>query len=301
MNRIDDLNLNLLRILVVVLEERNLTRAGAKIGLSQSAISHAVSKLRDFFDDELVFRSGNGVILSAKAERLREPVKKWLNELESILSSDEFNPQRSTRTFVIACLDVFEQMIAPRIVKELRKKAPGIRVHFTRLDHRRFHEQLTTNEVDLAVGIQNYGGSDVASQTLYKEQMACMARNQHPILTKRNSLRSYVSYPHIVVGIGDGMRSPMDKILEQEGLSRELKYKVSNFSSAPYFVEGTDVVLTGPRRFLELCAKKHRVTVFAAPVKQKQFSINMYWAQKFGDEGSNGWLRKVVAAATADI
>ncbi len=93
----------------------------------------------------------------------------------------------------------------------------------------------------------------------------------------------------------------MGRLLEQENLSRELKYNVSNFSSAPYFVEGTDVVLTGPQRFLELCAKKHRVTIFPAPAKQKRLTVNMYWARKFGDDEANRWLRNVTAAVTADI
>ena len=303
MNNIHRLDFNLLKTLVVILEEKNLTRTGDKIGLSQSAISHSLRKLRDFFDDQLVIRSGNGLELTEKGEQLKKPLRKWLNELEYICSGAVFDPAISSRTFKIGCMDVIEQMIAPNLVRHIRRIAPFIKIQFTRLDDKRLYDQLTSGEVDLVIGVDYYNEiyNDIVSQTLYREIFSCLVRKQHPILKKKPTIKEFVKYPHIVVSIGDRAKNSVDAALAQENLSRDLKYIISNFSSAPYFVEGDDVIMTGPTRFLKFCAKRHNVMVFPCPVKQHEFEVMMFWAQKYQDDDVNKWLREVFASVTVNI
>ena len=118
MNSINDIDLNLLKLLDVIFETRNLTRTGERLGLTQSAVSHSLKKLRDAFDDPLVIRQGNRLILTAKGESIEGPIKSWLNDFEhSILNTEDFEPLTSTRNFVITTTDLTEQLHFTRVIK----------------------------------------------------------------------------------------------------------------------------------------------------------------------------------------
>ena len=301
MNAINNLNLNQLKILVEIIEEKNLTRVGEKVGLSQSAISHALKHLRYFFNDELVIRNGNSLELTSKSEHMRTPLKKWFGELEQLCSVTDFTPSTSSRTFTIACMDLFEQMIAPSIIKKTQKISPLIKINFTKLNERKLYDQLISNEVDFVIGVNNMEQSTILHQNLYSENFASMVRQQHPLLSQKNKLNHFLRYPHVVTHVGDNKKSFIDIALQKQGLSRDSKFTVSNFSSAPYFVEDSDAIFTGPERFLKFCERKHKVSVFPTPLDTSNFMVKIFWAKKFNDDNANKWFRSLVSDVTAEI
>ena len=295
MSKIHSLDLNLLRLLHAIFESRNLTRTGERLGLTQSAVSHALKKLRYSFDDPLVIRQGNELVLTPKAEGLQIPLARWLNDFEkNIFNQIEFDPSTSEKTFHISTTDQFEQIIVPKIVKALKKQAPHIHLYFSKWDVGRFAQQIESGEIDFAVGVATLDQPNLMVTSLYSETFASMARTRHPYFKSAMTAKAFAGYPHILVSTGFGGKGVVDWALEELKLSRDILYKVANFSSAPYIVEVSDVILTAPRKFIETIGSRHKVKIFEPPVNLNPFKLKMFWHVKNQTDAANKWLRDLI-------
>ncbi|WP_444909944.1 LysR family transcriptional regulator [Microbulbifer sp. TRSA005] len=299
MGNISDIELNQLRLLQIIFETRNLTRTGERAGLTQSAVSHTLKKLRHTFDDSLVIRQGNQLVLTPRAESLQTPLSRWLSDFErNILNQEEFNPESTQRTFYIATSDLVEQSIAPPLIALLQKDAPRVQVIFIKLDKHRIANQIESGEADLSISVMESSHPSLIVKTLYKDSFVSAVRNNHPFLKDKKNVHSFCQYPHIMAGTGRDNRGTVDKALEEIGLSRNVQFKVANFSSAPYIVECSDGILTAPRKFIQSIAGKFNIVHFTPPVTLPQYSMKAYWNLKNKDDPANKWLReKIVEVA----
>ena len=255
MSNISDIELSQLRLLQIIFETRNLTRAGEQAGLTQSAVSHTLKKLRHSFNDSLVIRQGNQLVLTPRAESLQVQLNRWLNDFErNVLAQEAFKPANSNRTFFIATSDQVEHIIAPPLIKHLSKVAPYIRLIFTKLN-RSFDNQIESGEIDFSISILPSNNPSSMVTRLYRDDFISATRKNHPFLKTKRDARSFCNYPHIMAGTGKDARGVVDKALEAMGLSRDVQFKVAHFSSAPYIIESTDCILTAPRKFMEVIAK----------------------------------------------
>lgn len=292
MNNINDLNLDLLRVLQRIIETQSLTETAKSLGITQSAVSHSLKKLRDFFEDELFFRNGNKLEPTDKAQTLAAPLSNWLGQLEHMLMSEVFTPEKSKKVFYIASTDIVEQLFVPKLIRVLQKKAPHIKLRFVKWVYPNVKSQILNSEMDLAIGVRTLDDPNIMQRVLYKETFISAVRKNHPMLKGKITIEKFISYPHVMTGPGDG-RGAVDNYLEKLNRKRELLYSVSNFASAPPLIENSDCILTAPKKFLEHIVKKHKIELFEPPFPMQEFSIKMFWSKKNHKETSNEWLRKI--------
>lgn len=290
MNKINNLNLEYLRVLNSILDTKSATLSAKSLGVTQSAISHSLKKLREILGDELVYRQGNSMELTARAQALKIPLKKWINQLGPILSTEEFDPKSSNKVFYIATTDIVEHLFAPELIKILQTQAPNIQVRFLRWEYEKIESMLDNSQIDLAIGVRSFDSSNILQRVLYNETFISIARKGHPLLSEKINLENFLSYPHVMTGPGDG-KGAIDNYLERLNRKRKLLYTVNSFSSAPTLVENSDCILTAPKRFMDYSAKRHKVEVFKTPIRMNEFSIKVYWSKKNQNEAANKWMR----------
>lgn len=299
MSNISDVELNQLRLLQIIFETKNLTRAGERAGLTQSAVSHTLKKLRHSLNDSLVIRQGNQLVLTPRAESLQAPLNRWLNDFErNILNQEEFSPESAQRTFFIATSDLVEQSIAPTLISVLQKEAPNIKIIFIKLDKRSIASQLESGEADLSISVAESSHPSLMVKTLYRDDFVSVVRKEHPFLKTNKDIYNFCRYPHILAGTGRDNRGMVDEALENIGLSRNVQFKVANFLSAPYIVERSDTILTAPKKFITSITSKFNVTYFTPPVDLPQYSMKAYWNLKNKDDQANCWLRDKIVEVT---
>ncbi|MEC4091670.1 LysR family transcriptional regulator [Pseudoalteromonas rubra] len=295
MSNISDIELNQLRLLQLIFETKNLTRAGERAGLTQSAVSHTLKKLRHSFNDSLVIRQGNKLILTPRAEYLQSQLNRWLNDFERhILTQEQFEPAYSSRTFFIATSDLVEQSLAPVLIPHLSKVAPNIQVVFAKLDKRGFASQIESGEVDFSISVIESSHPALMVTTLYKDDYVSVVRHDHPCLDSALDLASYCRYPHILAGTGKDIRGTVDDALDKLGHTRKVQYKVANFSSAPYIVETSDAIFTAPRKFVAAIQSKFNIAEFEPPLSVPPFSMKMYWDIRNKDDQASRWFRQEI-------
>ncbi|KAB0285313.1 LysR family transcriptional regulator [Vibrio fortis] len=293
MANISGIELKQLRLLQIIFETKNLTQAGERAGLTQSAVSHILKKLRDSFNDSLVIRQGNKLELTPRAELMQPVLSRWLNDFEqNILFQEVFDPALSDRTFYIATSDLVEHALMPHLIKHLSKIAPNIRLVFKKLDKRSLASQIESGEVDFSISVIESSHPSLMVRTLYRDDFVSVVRTNHPLLKTNMEAKHFCQYPHVLAGTGSSNRGMVDDALDTIGLSRNVQYKVANFASALFIVESSDGILTAPRRFVEMMADRFAVETFETPVDLEGYAMKLYWHIKNKDDQANIWLRE---------
>lgn len=295
MANISEIELSQLRLLRLIFETKNLTQAGAQAGLTQSAVSHTLKKLRHSFNDSLVIRQGNTLVLTPRGESLKVPLDRWLSDFEkNILFQEPFDPLTSKQTFYVATSDLVEQVLAPKLIEKFQSIAPDIRVIFKKLDKRGLASQIESGEVDFSISVVDSSHPNLMVRTLYRDSFQSVVRTGHPLLKKKKTMAAFCSYPHIIAGTGKDDRGIVDHALMAKNMTRDLKYKVANFSSAPYVVESSDSIFTAPTKFVDNIVNRFNLKAFKSPVQLDDYVMKLYWDIKNKDDLASRWFREQI-------
>lgn len=286
-------DLNLLVALDCLTETRSVTRAAERLGVTQSAMSHTLRRLRALFDDPLMVRVGAGMALTPRAEALVVPVRAALRTLGRVLvEPEDFDPGSAVRTFRICAPDLFETLLLPRLWAQLSAAAPGVDLVVVPapLDRDR---ALATGELDVAiVPVQGdepaRGGAESLRRTLFRDEMRCFLRRGHPLAAELD-LDGFCVAGHVMVspsGRGPGV---VDRVLARVGRERRVAVRVPSFASALSVVGGSDLVLTGPSSLERVCGAG--IVAADAPVPVPGHGVAMVWHRRFGGERGHTWFR----------
>jgi DNA-binding transcriptional LysR family regulator len=297
---LEALDMNLLVALRALLAERHVTRAAARIGLSQPAMSHALGRLRDVLGDPLLVRTPSGMRPTARAEAMRTPLERALEDLGRALASPAaFEPRTATRTFRIATNDYIELVLLPRLLAKIWSDAPGVDVRVTNLTDKT-NDDLAEGRVDVAIGVMGQFGAAAPPQGLrfarvVKDRFVCVVREGHPVVKKRLSLDQFVSLSHALVAPRGGTGSVVDTALAALGKKRRVAVEVPHFLVAPHVVRETDVVLTLAERVALALAPLLGLRQLAPPLELSGFSMSMAWHDRQHIDPAHTWLRATVA------
>src|SRR5262245_45365895 len=201
------IDLNLLVHLEALLTERSVTRAAARVGIGQSAMSHNLARLRDLFGDELLTRSAKGMRLTPRAATLVEPVRTMLAQVEALVSRDQdFDPATAVRTFRFGLPDSMEILIMPALLARMREVAPGIHLRLYNFDTSRLFDDLDADATDLAIGYEPLTKGQVyhKRRKLFTETFLCMFNAEKTGITPPISLDDYVRLPHVLTSMAPG-------------------------------------------------------------------------------------------------
>ncbi|MBO6933781.1 MAG: LysR family transcriptional regulator [Deltaproteobacteria bacterium] len=296
------IDLNLLPVLDALLRERHVTRAARRVGLSQSAMSHALARLRAVLGDPILVRSGRTMVPTERAESLESPLREALASLESVLGAGErFDPATAEGTMRIGSEDFGTMLLAPGIFRALRERAPSMNLDVGSQRREAVMAGLENKSLDLAIGVYANLPASLRTRRLLEEDFACVVRRGHPRIKRRLTLKQYVELPHALIGVGDPGPTYVDRALAEKGLSRRVALRIGHFVAAPLVVAETDLVLTMPRRLAERLARTAPLQVHPPPVGLEPFALHAVWHERRQREPAHRFLRELVVEAASGV
>ena len=298
LSRID---LNLLVAFDALLTERSVTKAAARVGLGQSAMSHNLARLRQLFDDELFVRSPEGMRPTPRALALADRVRVTLSDIEALVTrADEFDPANTERTFRIALPDSVEMLIGAKLLAIGCEEAPGIRFRFYSTDERQLLDEIDADNIDLGIGIGTFPDGQVhhKHRLLVTDTYLCMFNAKKVGLKPPISLEDYVRLPHVLTSLRKGERGVVDDALEKIALSRKVVLTTSRFVAVPFLVAGAPVVTTMHARLARIFARELGLVLSRVPVELPEVTISMLWHASYDGDPGHEWLRKAIVRAS---
>jgi DNA-binding transcriptional LysR family regulator len=294
------LDLNLLVTLEALLAEENVTRAAARLHLSQPAVSAQLSRLRDVFDDPLLIPAQRGMTPTAKALELVEPLREALDQVRAAVSTHRaFDPAKARLTVAIAASDYLQAALLQALVLDLRRKAPGVRVALRNLDGAQLAAQMVRGEVDLALMTPQTAPSGLRSRRLFDERFVLIARRNHPRVRRRLTVAQFAALEHVIVSPrGGSFSTPADTALAALGHKRTVVLSAASFLFVPEIVAASDFVALVPERLVR--DRADRLQVLDCPFEVKGFAVAMLWHERNHGHPGQRWVREQVVALAGD-
>lgn len=292
-------DLNLLVTLNAVLAEGSVVRAARRLHLSPSAMSRALTRVRDTVGDPLLVRAGRGLVPTPRALELRERVDQLLQEAQAVLRpATAPDLRRLVRTFTIRTSEGFVETFGPALVDRVLTAAPGVRLQFVPR-HTRDGAGLRDGTVDLETGVVDHEASPELRQLrLFNDRLVAVVRKHHRLSKGRVTPARYASAGHIGVSRRTVDKGRVDEALASLGLERRVVTTVSGFASAIAMARASDLVATVPER--HTAALRAGLTTFAVPVTLPSFTVSMIWHPRMHADPVHAWLRDCVYAAAGD-
>ena len=302
-NRID---LNLLRVFDAILETRSVTIAASSLGLTQSAVSNQLARLRDAFDDPLFVRTSEGMMPTPRALAIADPIRKSLLAIRVCFEEQlGFDPSSSDRTFKIFMSDVGQMVFLPRLLERLSRVAPRVNIQTVQVAPSRMRDlALESGDVDLAAGyFENFDGS-FRQQMLFEEHYVGMVRQGHPTIRDSLPLETFLGTPQLVyqpTGGGHGLQeSAVDQAFAVADVPRRVAVRAAHSIGMASIVSSTDLLVIVPSRLAAACRELAEVTILPVPIEIPKFQVKQHWHERFHHDPGNRWLRGLFAELFQD-
>lgn len=289
-------DLSLLVVLLVLLEERSVTRAARRLGRSQPAVSRALQRLRDLLDDPLFVREGSGLEPTPRAEALREPLVRAIGVLErEVLSPSVFDPATDNRELRIVSADFAEGTMLPRPLADLSAAAPHVDVVLVSTPAGWSVTDILKEDAHLALSPIRGAGASVRGVSVGHEGFVVVMREGHPAADGLD-LATYASLPHLLVAPGGTPGGIVDTALERRGLARRVAVRTRHFQTAPELLAASDLISTLPRRFAMSAAQRYGLVVREPPLELSGFDMKLAWHERWQHDAGHRWIRERLAA-----
>jgi len=291
---LSDINLNLLVALDALLGERSVSAAAQVTHVTPSAMSHALSQLRELLGDQLLVRAGRGMALTPKAMDLAQPLHRVLLDAQAVLRNGAtFDPATARRHFVIAAPDFLATLLLPGLITAIHSEAPGITLEVVPSARRGNAWMLETGELDLALGAIVDDAPGIRRMDLCTEGFSCAVRARHPRIRGSLSADQYARAEHLVITLGDDNRPTWaDEALARLGRTRCVTVRVRYFMAAPLIVARTDLVVTAPSMLIRYFASLVPLQVFEPPIPLPTYPEEAYWHDRYQDDPAHRFLRR---------
>jgi DNA-binding transcriptional LysR family regulator len=314
---LNTLDLNLLRVFAALMDERSVLRAGLRVGLSQSAVSHALARLREALRDELFVRTTAGMQPTARALAMATPVREALVRIELAVSSAGFDPASSRRQFTLAADDYTTAVIVPEILGLLNTEAPNVDLVIrprTRID---LAEQIDLGRIDVAIGSFAAIPERLRSNVLFHDEDALATDRQRP-RKAAIGVSDLANVPLLVVTLGGQEEGALDGFISERGLYRRsemfdrpalvralaalklaprIALAVPHFLALPHLLAVSDAVAIVPRLLATFLASSGSVVVHRTPYHTERVAVRAVWHERNDDDAAHKWLRGIVQRA----
>ena len=306
MPTLNNLDLNLLLIFETLITERQVTRAAERVHMSQSAMSHALNRLREQLNDPILVRTNQGMQPTPRAIAMLPEVRQALKLVESAITPPEvFVPAESKRHFVIASTDYFEIAVLPDLVTLLQQVAPRVTVETELISSRFSARRLEEQSVDLLVGLDEAAEtpSYLVKEPWVCEEQACLVGTKNQLVGTELSLEQYVDAHHamLVDLIGGGESSRVDNWLKQQGLERTYISRNLNYLAAALVVVKTEAVMTLPKQLAVLLCQMLPVRIVNPPPGLPAFRMTVICHPFFAKYPSIQWLKMQILKLGRDL
>ena len=290
--KIKDTDLNLFIAFDVIYTEKNLTKSGQVLGITQPAVSNALARLRDLFNDELFIRTSRGMIPTPVANQLIGDVRNALSLIQNTISvSEKFDPSTAEMTFKISIGDTSEYRLLPLLIKELAKIAPKVKVETYLTARKDAPRELASGAIDFSIDPPLQSDQHLKHEKIYQEDYVMIVRKDHPILDKEKiTIEDYLDLSHIHISNRKTGMGHVDMTLYKLGLTRDIYLRAQHFLVAPYIVEQSDMAITTTKGF----AVDRNLAWRELPFDIDPLVLHLYWHENNDNESSSKWMRDLM-------
>jgi DNA-binding transcriptional LysR family regulator len=299
--RLGAVDLNLLVVFDAVMRERSVTRAGRRLGMSQSAMSHALSRLRHLMKDDLFARTPKGMIPTQRAEQLAPDVRAALDNLQRSLEPPHFDPKTAKGTFRIALENYLSFVLVGPLAARLSKNAPGITLDVRPGGNLNVFDLMDERELDLAICAlpQDYG-KRFSHRMLMRDTFVVVLRKSHPAARKRElSLETLASLSHLDISSGSHRTDFIDEALARHNLKRRIALRAPLISTVRILLQ-SDMITVFPRRIATEMAQYRPLTIRSLPHPAPILEWSMIWPRWLDKQPSQVWLREAITATVKE-
>ncbi|RYE94505.1 MAG: LysR family transcriptional regulator [Myxococcales bacterium] len=291
-----DLDLNLLRVLVAVADTGSVTRAAARLYLTQSAVSAALGRLADALDAPMLARHGRGVILTSRAARLVTEVRPLLEAVvQAALAPERFDPRTSERTVRLGLSDLADEWLLPPLLRRLGREAPRMRFVCMPVQFRTVVEALATRRVDIAATVIDQVPSSILRAPLNRGRFVCLYDPRHARLGVRPTARTYLAQDHVIVSYNGDLRGTVEDTF---GVERRIRCSVASFSAIGAIVDGSELVATLPDIFAwHVLRQRPHLRTAPFPFAHPRGGMDLLWPAALDEDEACAFVR----AAIVDI
>jgi DNA-binding transcriptional LysR family regulator len=287
------LDMTLLVVFVELVRHRKLTVVAERLGLTQSAISHALKRLRDIFDDELFLRRSNGVEPTSRALALEPKIAAIVGlTVDALNIQREFDPAREERIVSVAATDSVASIYSAPIIEHLRVHAPHMRISFRSAVRKQALDAISDGTIDLAIGFfYETLSKEFGSRHLFDDGYSVIARSGHPISRGDLSLKRYLGSDHLLISLSGEMSGIVDTTLEALGEKRRVVATVPLFMQALGTIAETDLICTVPARLAHHHAARFGLAIMKPPLPIRPLRITALWHRRTAADPALMWLR----------
>lgn len=297
-----NLDLNLLKVLDVLLKEQNVTRAAGRLNLTQSAVSSALKRLRLALHDDLLVLVGRGMQLTPRAEALRPKISLLMAQIHETIAQDSFDHTTSDRRFIIASADYTNLVLIPTLLRIMEREAPLTRLQVLDLADRTIPD-LHLGKIDAIIAPRSHLLSEgLRSRSLFKERLVCIAAKTHPQIKGRLDLATFRKLPHVRYQPGRDA-SISAEAMQMKKLRVEIPVLMTcpSFTSLPFLVGATSAIALVQERLALKFQNLAKLQLLAPPIRTDVLDIALFWAPNQNSDAAHGWFRDVLARAAQDI
>ncbi|MDI7774595.1 LysR family transcriptional regulator [Asticcacaulis sp. EMRT-3] len=293
-----DPDLNLLVALDALLTERSVTGAARKLHLSTSAMSRTLSRLRDVTGDPLLAPAGRTLVPTPRAEAMAEEVRALTRRAQTLLRPPPVMSARDlSRTFTLRANEAFVVIHAARLTAAVAEAAPGVQLLFAPKPDKDI-QPLRDGSVDLEIGVISGDGHELRAQTLYRDGFIGLARTGHPLLDKAPvTPQAFAACDHVSTSRRSHLTGPIDKALDELGLTRRIKVVVPGFPAALAVVMASDLIGSVPRSFaaeMQATGQAANVVMFDLPIALPDIVVSQIWHPRMDADAGHRWLRGLI-------
>lgn len=286
LNKVD---LNLFIVFDAIYTEANLTRAGQIVGITQPAVSNALARLRETFNDPLFVRTAQGMVPTPMAQNIIGPVRNALQLLRvSVQESRTFNPLQANKTFRISMTDLTEAVVLPPLFQRLRRLAPSVKIESMLAKRRETTKELAAGRLDFAMDAPLNTDPQVRHVKLLEDRYVCAMRRGHPMAKDKVSVEEYLSLSHIHISSRRSGLGMVDLALGKMGQQRKIGLRSQHYMMATQVIQQTDMAVTVPERF----ARRHDLHQVPLPVEIPPLETHIYWHESTDQDPANRWMRE---------
>lgn len=295
-------DLNLLPIFIALMEERSVTRASERLGMTQPALSNALARLRLMLKDQLFIRERYGIQPTPVALELAPVIAGALAAIDdAVLGQQEFDPAHAERLFTIAPNGYVEFVLVPAIVARLQVLAPGIRLRLTPYGNDLAETGVVSGTTAMVLGRIVDPPDTLVVQHLMDEGLDCVVRAGHPEIGDSLTREQFERLRHVNIVPPGRLRAGLFQALAQQNLRRDVAISVTNFFAVAEMIAVTDHIATLPRLICRRLARDPRVKVLPAPADLGSFPVEMAWHVRYRHDAAHRWLRGLVGEVAREL
>jgi DNA-binding transcriptional LysR family regulator len=293
-------DLNLLKAFDALISERAVTRAAGRIGLSQPAMSHALSRLRGLFADDLFVRTPTGMEPTARAREIAPLVSGAIEQIEAALNLGAgFDPAKSAGIFTAGMAEYAEVALVGRLAAAFAEQAPRATLRLLPLNGADAAEQLERGMIDVAIAHLRAPPATIESRILLRDPFVVVARRGHPLAAEPLSIEAYAGQSHILVSPRGDTSGAIDRILVDFGLRRRISLLVATYLAVPVALAATDLIATVPSRTARQIAATAEIEILPLPI-DLSMTVSMAWHRRAASEPAQAWFRSLLVNAAQD-